>query len=123
MSGIAGLAYSADQKSRLHLDEICACLDLHWQTEHNIADFLLALEKNEFGIFLFDSQNVDKDTVKWVTFVRKLRPRVPLIVLSHRCEKAFCAKLLEQGVFYQCQHPVDREVLAEIFGSAIKQTQ
>ncbi|MCA9740983.1 MAG: hypothetical protein H6695_20070 [Deferribacteres bacterium] len=121
MSTNAGLAYSNDQKFRLHFDEICSCLHMEWQKETSIADYLLALEHDEFQVLLFDCHEVDNETIKWATFVRKLRPRLPLIVASEVCDKEAGARLLEQGIFYLGQHPLDNEVMTKVLTSAIKQ--
>lgn len=121
MSKKMGLAYSNDGQFRMQFAEIHSCLRLEWQKETNIADYLLALEKDEFKILLFDCRKVDTNIIKWVTLVRRLRPRLPLIVVAQVCGKEAGAKLLEHGVFYLCQHPVDKHIITNVIQSAMKQ--
>jgi DNA-binding NtrC family response regulator len=118
-----GLIFSKDKTIITLCEETCPVDGVVWCSQQNLADFFLELFDNDFQVILFDCNRLETDCLQWVSFVRKLRPRVPLITVSDQCgkDKGRGAKLLQEGVFYICQRPVSEEVLTKVLASAIKQ--
>ncbi len=120
MSRGKGLILSADT-------QLCAAagtagnrVGLIWQCEEHVADFLLELISCPCPVGMIDCRLIEPDCIKWVSFVRRLRPKLALIVVHDQQILKVGAKLLELGIFYLCQPPLDETELEEIFAAALR---
>lgn len=120
MPAKAGLIYSQEAQLITLCRSFAGVLGMVWKSENRIVDFLLDLQENDFQTILFDCDNLENECLKWVQFIRRLRPRIPLVVVSPQIDKEKGAKLHEQGVFYICQRPVHEEIMREVLQAAKK---
>ncbi len=121
MSRRIGLLLSDDE-------ELCSAamaagkeIGLEWQCEIHVADFLLQLISCSCPVGILDCRLLEPDCVKWVSFIRRLRPKLSLVVVHDQQIVKIGARLLELGIFYLCQPPLEEAELVEIFSAALKQ--
>jgi DNA-binding NtrC family response regulator len=85
----------------------------------NLANFLLGLQENDYQIAIFDCIHMDSENLKWIKVVRKVRPKIPLIILSDEVDQKTGGKVYEEGIFYRCVRPVDKNMLRDILDAAL----
>ena len=84
-----------------------------------LAGFLLALQEKDYEVALFDCIHVDDITLNWVKVVRKIRPKLPLIIFSDEVNPKTGGKIYEEGTFHLCLRPVQKKVLRQVLSAAI----
>jgi DNA-binding NtrC family response regulator len=87
--------------------------------KHDVAQFLLDLQENDYQVALFDCKNMDVDCLKWVKVIRRTRPKIPLIIISDEVDMKTGGKVYEEGTFYLYILPIEKEVLRNILSAAI----
>jgi DNA-binding NtrC family response regulator len=70
---------------------------------------------------LFDCIHVNELTLNWVKVVRKVRPKLPLIIFSDEVNQKTGGKIYDEGTFYLCLRPVQKRVLHNVLSAALAQ--
>ena len=86
---------------------------------HDLANFILCLQENNFHVAVFDFNDLDNNKVKWVKVIKKIRPKIPLIVLTKESNKITGSKMYEEGLFYNCIKPIHKDLLRSVLSAAI----
>jgi DNA-binding NtrC family response regulator len=98
-------------------------LGLDWHVQSRAAAWLLELINEDFVVAVLDCEGVDPDNLSWIQLARRLRPKVPLIVIHEpQVDSAIVARFCEEKVFYFCPRPVDRGMLRQVFEAALRST-
>lgn len=100
--------------------EISQDMGIHLTRSQNLAEFLLALQEDELHFAIFEVDRVIREQLDWLKLIRKMRPKIPLILICDAPAREIEAQLYELGIFYVGIRPVHRGILAEIFLAAIK---
>lgn len=103
-----------------HCQEISREIGIHLACSRNLADFLLALQQNDLHLAIFEVEQVTLEQLDWLRLIRKMRPKIPLIIICDAPVREIEAQLYELGIFYVGIRPVHRGILGEIFLAAIK---
>lgn len=109
-----------------HPETVALCEDIGKQIgmimtiKEDVADFLLDLQENDYQVAIFDFDPVEHDNLKWVKFIRHLRPKLPLIVLCDEINQNTEAQMHAEGIFYLGLRPLDRELLISVFEAVLK---
>jgi DNA-binding response OmpR family regulator len=90
--------------------------------KQEVANFLLDLQENDYQVAIFDCNQDGYDCLKWVKFIRRWRPKIPLIVLCNEIDKNAGAQMYEEGILYLGLRPLDREILLSVFTAVLKQS-
>lgn len=77
-------------------------------------DALLTVVEQNVGLVIIDLSIDESAGVKTVEILRKIRPRLPLVVLSGDWSLEAGRQVLQHGVFYYLLKPVDLEELDQI---------
>lgn len=85
----------------------------------DLANFLLGIQENNYQVALFDCPNPNSECLKWIRIIRKIRPKIPLIIFSDHVDRTTGAKIYEAGSFYLFLKPVHKQVLRHVFFAAI----
>jgi DNA-binding NtrC family response regulator len=86
----------------------------------NLADFLLQLQENDLHLAIFEFDSFAAEQIGWARLIRKMRPKIPLIIICDAPERETAAQLYDLGIFYVGIRPIHRVLLSEIFLAAIK---
>jgi len=117
-----GIIQSCDQELIALCHEIGREIGLSVTVAPTIPSFLLALHEDDFSIAILDCVNSGTAILDWVRLIRRLRPKVPLIVICDQIDQTMGGKIHEQGVFYLYIRPVHQEILRDVCVAALKQT-
>lgn len=82
-------------------------------------DALLTVVEQNVGLVILDLSIDESAGVKTVEILRKIRPRLPLVVLSGDRSLEAGRQVLQHGVFYYLLKPFDLEELDQIVQSAL----
>jgi DNA-binding NtrC family response regulator len=100
-------------------DEVGDEIGMKMERISELADFLLALQEKDYEVALFDCIHADDITLNWVKVVRKIRPKLPLIIFSDEVNQNTGGKIYEEGTFHLCIRPVQKKVFRQILSAAI----
>ncbi len=75
-------------------------MDLSTLVKNNEADFLLSILDDDFDVVFFDLELPDAHGLKTVKIVRRIRPKLPIIVLTHQSDPELGGQLMQEGVAY-----------------------
>jgi DNA-binding NtrC family response regulator len=114
-----GIVLSHDSKTISLCEVVGKELGLKNIYKHNLANFLLSLQENDFHVAVFDCTDINNNNIEWVKVIKKTRPKIPLIVFSSESEQKRGGKMYEEGTFYFCITPVHKEVLRKVLSAAI----
>jgi len=57
--------------------------------------------------------------LKWIKVIKRIRPKIPLIIISEEVDQKTGGKIYDEGTFYLCVRPVRREVIRNALSAAI----
>ena len=83
------------------------------------SDALLAVAEESVGLVILDISIQDPSGAKTVEILRKMRPRLPVIVLSGDHSVEAGRQILQHGVFYYFLKPFNPEELDQIVRLAL----
>ncbi len=68
------------------------------RTEQTLEDFLLNVQQEDLQAILFDTRLIRGDVIKMIRLIRRMRPKVPLIVLPDKIDKKLAGQIFNEGV-------------------------
>ncbi len=78
---------------------------------------ILELQENDYKVILCDcSENFQKCS-NWIKVIKKIRPKIPLIVFTEEIDKSTGAKLYQEGIFDLCEKPLSKDYLKEVLSA------
>ena len=83
------------------------------------SDALLAVTEDNVGLAILDISVQEPSGARTVEILRKMRPRLPVIVLSGDPSVETGRQILQHGVFYYFLKPLDLEELDQIVRIAL----
>lgn len=86
-----------------------------------MADFMLEMLDGDYDVVLFDSDREERESVSWVKFIRRFRPKLPLIVFCDEVDQERATQMYEENILYLGLRPLDREILSSVVIAALKQ--
>ena len=96
--------------SELEMDLVC---------KRDFPSILLELQENDYKVLLCDcSDNLQKCS-NWIKVIKKIRPKVPLIVFTREIDKSTGAKLYQEGIFDLCEKPLCKNYLKEVLSAIL----
>lgn len=106
-------------------ETISVCSECARELETNlvfIGDFpsiLLELQENDYGVILCDcSYNLQKCS-NWIKVIKKIRPKIPLIVLAGEIDKSTGGRLYQEGILNLCEKPISKNYLKEVLSAIL----
>lgn len=106
-------------------ETISVCSECARELETNLVckvDFpsiLLELQENDYRIIICDcSDNLQKCS-NWIKVIKKIRPKIPLIVLTREIDKATGGKLYQEGILNLCEKPISKNYLKEVLSAIL----
>jgi len=80
---------------------------------------ILELQENDYKVILCDcSDNLQKCS-NWIKVIKKIRPKVPLIVFTQEIDKSTGGKLYQEGIFDLCEKPLCKEYLKKVLSAIL----
>lgn len=100
-------------------EETAAAIGVASTVKKKIEDLLLILQETDFRIIIFDLQLAGIETLKTIRLIRRMRPKIPLIVLTNKIDKTIGGKILNEGVFNIVLAP-NKNNLFEVLNAILK---
>jgi DNA-binding NtrC family response regulator len=104
------------------LKNLYEMLDNRRLTIHSVpddADLLLKLLDDHYDALIYDLDFSTLDSLKMVKILRKLRPKVSLVVISNDASKELGGRILQEGVVYFGIKPVYSETVINVLSGVL----
>jgi DNA-binding NtrC family response regulator len=102
------------------IKEVAVELAINFRTKHKVEDFLLDIQENDYNSIIFEMNMSCYESLKTIRLIRRMRPKIPLIVLMDKIDKKIGGQLLSEGVFHLLLSPPSRENLQTTLSTALK---
>jgi DNA-binding NtrC family response regulator len=94
-------------------------LDIDLIIRNDFPSLILEIEENDYEAILCDCSDDYQKCFNWIKVIRKIRPKVPLIVFTQVIDKSIGGKLYQEGIFDLCEKPLDQDYLKEVLSAIL----
>ena len=88
--------------------------------EKSIIKFISSILEKEINLFILDLDSPEGLNFDSIDIIRKLRPRLPIIVLLEDDSLETLKTLVQKGVFYSAIKPVQNEEIQEVIQAVVQ---
>jgi DNA-binding NtrC family response regulator len=113
------LVHCCDERCREDLSDILAAEIFTLSFVPNREDMLLGLLESDYDLVVYGMERVDPDDVKILKILKKMRPKVPVIVISSDPSSERGGKILQEGVVYYAVKPYNPEAIKSVIYSTL----
>ncbi len=103
------------------LGELVQQRGLEWDAVETSADLLLQLLESDYELVVLDLDLPCAGDAKMVGVLRRIRPKIPLVVLSSNPSVELGGRVVQEGVAYYSVKPVAKETLQEVLDALLAQ--
>jgi len=115
----SAIILSTDEATISICSECTRELELDLVCKGDFPSILLELQENDYNVILCDcSDNLQKCS-NWIKVIKKIRPKVPLIVITQEINKSTGGKLYQEGIFDLCEKPLSKNYLKEVLSAIL----
>ena len=112
---------AADDKEQISkISNILTELDFSVITSQNTLNAILKLLNNKVHLLIIDINNRIEEKIEAIEIVKKLRPRLPIVVFINDNGIDVIRELAEAGAFYVANRTVGKEKLGDILQAVNK---
>jgi DNA-binding NtrC family response regulator len=115
-----GIILTKDSELSDIFEETGQSLKLNFESNTEISDYLLKILDDVFSVIVFNCANLEWESLKWIKIIRRIRPKLPLIVISKGFDPQIGGELYDEGTFYYQQQPVNGNILNDVLNGALK---
>jgi DNA-binding NtrC family response regulator len=94
-------------------------IDCKLRIKFDLAETILELQENNFNFVVLDCCNKNSDCINWIKVIKKIRVKLPVIIISNNVEINSGAMLYELNIFNLFSSQESNELLTEIFIAAV----
>ena len=98
-----------DSLSKMMSDEV---FDIHFLLGKE--DMLLEIMERDYDLIVYGLEADDYSDLKIIKILKKVRPKVPVIVISSESSSELGAKILQEGVVYFAVKPYNPEAVKSV---------
>ena len=110
----SAIILSTDEETISVCSECTRELEMDLVSSKDFPSIVLELQENDYKVILCDcSDNLQKCS-NWIKVIKKIRPKIPLIVFTQEMDKSTGAKLYQEGIFDLCEKPLCKNYLKEV---------
>jgi len=114
-----GIIYSSDSDVVETCFDCCSEIGMGLLKQTEFTNFIFELQQNLIDLIIFDSNDQYADCLKQVKIIKRIKPKIPLIVISDDIESVGGGKIYEEGVFHLAQKPIHKNIIKEIISASI----
>jgi DNA-binding NtrC family response regulator len=85
--------------------------------KNDFPGLLLEIQECDYSVILCDCSNSFKKCLQLVKIIKKMRPKVPLIVIGNEIDKQTGGKLYQEGIFHLCEKPINKDYIKEVLSA------
>ena len=115
----SAIILSTDNETTSICSESSSDIGMVLVIKNDFPSFVLELQENDYTVILCDCSESLQKCVQWTKIIKKMRPKVPLIVISNEIDKSTGGNFYQEGVFHLCEKPVNKEYLKEILSATL----
>lgn len=101
------------------LKEISLELNISLDFTNKLTDFFYNLEENEYQVLIIENYSHNIDILKIIQIAKKIRPRIPQIIISDDSDKQLMGLIHQEGIFYKCVPPIDKVIMQKTLQSSL----
>ena len=120
MHQLTGIINNQNPETVTLCEDICKELGITLTISENEASFLLQLFENDIHVAFFDCGNKIVGGLNQIKLIRRMRPKIPLIVFCDQVDQENGARMHEEGIFYLGIRPFQRDVIGQVTTAALK---
>ena len=94
--------------SELEMDLVC---------KRDFPCMILELQENDYKVIMCDCSDNFQNCSNWIKVIKKIRPKIPLIVFTRKIDKSTGGKLYQEGIFDLCEKPLSKDYLKEVLSA------
>jgi DNA-binding NtrC family response regulator len=114
-----GIIISSDDKTISQCFEICSEIGIALVRKKEFAGFILDLQENEYDIIICDCTDGFTVCHNWVKIIKRISPKIPLIILNEKTNPQEGGILYQEGIFNLTEKPIDTNIIKEIITATI----
>ncbi|MDP2366207.1 MAG: hypothetical protein Q8M94_20845 [Ignavibacteria bacterium] len=114
-----GIIYSSDPDVVDTCFNCCSEIGMGLLKQSEFTNFIFELQQDLIDLIIFDSNDQYTDCLKQVKIIRRIKPKISLIVISDDIERIDGGKIYEEGIFHLAQKPIDKNIIKEIISASL----
>jgi DNA-binding NtrC family response regulator len=114
-----GIIFSTDTKVVDIFLDCCSELGMALVKQTQFPDFIFELQQDLTDLVIFECPENNFNCLKMVKIIKRIKPRVPLIVICESMDRMTGGKIYEEGAFHLTQKPLERIQLREIISASV----
>jgi DNA-binding NtrC family response regulator len=115
----SAIILSTDEETISVCSECTRELEMELVRKKDFPSIILELQENDYKVILCDcSDNLQKCS-NWIKVLKKIRPKVPLIVFAQEIDKSTGGKLYQEGILDLCEKPICKNYLKEVLAAIL----
>ena len=87
--------------------------------KRDFPSMILELQENDFEVILCDCLDNFQKCYNWIKVIKKMRPKVALIVFTTQVDKSTGGKLYQEGIFHLYEKPINIDYLKKVLSAAL----
>ncbi|MFQ5677136.1 MAG: response regulator [bacterium] len=100
-----------DESCRKSLLNLFAGQDCSVTAVPDETDLLLEILERDYDVLIYDLENSALNGLKGVKIIKKIRPKLALVVISNNPSKELGGRILQEGVIYYDVKPIHAEAM------------
>ncbi len=85
----------------------------------NLPDLYVDLQENDYDMVICDCTESFSVCHNWVKIIKRINPKIPLIILNERTNPQEGGILYQEGIFNLTEKPIDSNIIKEIITATI----
>jgi DNA-binding NtrC family response regulator len=116
---LGGIILSSDDETILQCFEICSEIGIALVKKKEFAGFILDLQENDYDMIICDCTEGFAVCRNWVKIIKRIKPRIPLIILNEKIKPNEGGILYQEGIFNLTEKPIDNKIIKEIISATV----
>ncbi|RKY92700.1 MAG: hypothetical protein DRQ01_05915 [Ignavibacteriae bacterium] len=119
MAFSSAIILSTDEETISVCTEATGELEMSLVNGQDFPSLILELQENDYKVILFDCSDNFQKCSNWIKVIKKIRPKIPLIVFTQEIDKSTGGKLYQEGIFDLCEKPLCKDYLKEVLSAIL----
>jgi len=94
-------------------------LNMNLVCKEDFPSMILELQENDFEVILCDCLDNFQKCYNWIKVIKKMRPKIALIVFTQKIDKSTGGKLYQEGIFHLSDKPINKDYLKKVLSAAL----
>ena len=119
MAKFSAMILSTDKETISVCAEGTRELEMELIIKQDFPSLIKELQENDYAAIFCDCFDDFQKCIKWVKIIKKMRPKVPIIVISKGIDKSTGGILYQEGIFHLCEKPINKDYLKQVLSATL----